>query len=216
MKLDKGQVVYASTRSIGHGQTISGGDIGVGRLFPKTSNAPRGEHDGVGLDIHDVLRFLVQTPHSSNSHLRVSVLALNQINGERIGPERDVWVLACERGQGPLNLFSRSVFCMQYSLTGVAPLSDERIGAIGCFLKFNPDLNQIPNPVTSFADDRPNHRFITPTISRTKRVLDVRFHALLVCFIQNGSDAALGPVGRGIFGALFGDNRDVVTCFSQF
>ena len=94
--------------------------------------------------------------------------------------------------------------------------SNEGIGAIGRFLKFNTDANQVPNSVTSFADDRTNHRFVARSIARAKRVLNVSFHAFLVGFVQDGSDTALGPIGGGILGALFGDDGNLVACFSQF
>ena len=90
MKLNVRQIVHGGTRSIGHRQTVSRRHIRVGGLLPQTADATCGQHDGIGFEGDDGLRVLVKAPYAGDALLWVAVMALDQVDGERVGLERDL------------------------------------------------------------------------------------------------------------------------------
>ena len=116
VELNIGEIIYASTRSIGHCQTIASGHARVGCLFPKSSNTPRSQHNRIRFQRDDLIRRLVKTPGPSNTLRGLSVHTLNQVDGQCVGPQRNTIVLFCIGGQCSLDFFPSGVFCVENPL----------------------------------------------------------------------------------------------------
>ena len=92
----------------------------------------------------------------------------------------------------------------------MASFPNEGIRPVSRFLEFHANGNQVPNAVASLGDDRPHDLLITSTIARTKGVVDVSLHALMIGFVKDSSDASLRPIGAGILWPLLGHHRNMV------
>ena len=78
-------------------------------------------------------------------------------------------------------------------------------GPIGLTLEVHAEVQEVPNSVAGFVDNRTNHRFVARPSPCRKGVLNMCFNRSLSCFVKDGGDA-LRPVGGRILCPPFGED----------
>ena len=198
MKLDKLHVCNFSARTVGHGDAITRGNVGIGGDQIHLAGTARAQDSVFGaISVNPVLIDIQNIGAQTVDDGSLAVFLDDQVNADMIFIDFNVRQCGDSLVQCAFNFPSGKVLGVQDTPPVVTPFLSQIVKMRGLFrfCEIDSPINQFLDSWRSFPNHKFNNFFIAQARTAIQCVFDVVFKT--VRFVRHGGNSALGVIGVG-------------------